>query len=274
MKYAPSITLIVALWCSCVGCRAQIGNTAQEGCSAAMRGRSDKASVASFVSKIWSSQGLVALNPAELIEFRWADLAGDGKCELVFTTWGAAFTNLYIEWQDNSQVLQGEANLRTKVAMKKTFLSSIRDLDGDGKKEIIMDSYLGAGGRRGANPTPEWPQVYRLHGEKYVPASKDFPDYYENEILPDLNQKITSTPQSQNTVLAALEMQRDKIQRVLGINLDAGLGEARQWATSKNPEMIENAMIVFRDIPGHEDEANAAEKAWKQAQQLQREPAQ
>jgi hypothetical protein len=58
---------------------------------------------------------------------------------------------------------------------------------------------------------------------------------------------------------------RDKIRRVLGRDPNAGLENAGQWATSDNPDLIDDAVDVFRDIGGHEDEARAAEQARKEA---------
>jgi len=214
---------------------------------------------------------MAGLNPLELMEFRWVDLAGDGGCELVFTTWGAAVSHVNIEWQDSSQVLLGEASLVSREVYvggkKKTFESSIRDLNGDGKKEIIVSSYLDSEGRLGAGPV--WPQVYRVQGEKYVPASQDFPEFYDQQVLPGLDKAIAKTPQAEEAVMAALEMERDKIKRVLGRDPNAGLGEARQWAVSGNPVLIGYAVDVFRDIGGHDSEVNAAEQALKQARQRQ-----
>jgi hypothetical protein len=276
MKNASLVSLAFVLWCSCVACGAQIGDIALQGCSAAEHGRSDRAAVTAFMNKIFDSEGMGGLSPLELMEFRWVDLAADGRCELVFTRWGAAVTAINIEWQDSSQAIAGDAILVTRDLsrdwQKKIFKSSIRDMDGDGKKEIIVSSYLDPEGRLGADAA--WPQVYRLQGEKYVPASKDFPEFYDREILPDLDKEIAETPQAEETRVAALEMARDKIQRVLGRDPNAGLGKAQQWATSRNLEIIGYARDVFLDIGGHEAEANAAKQAWKQALQRQREAAQ
>jgi hypothetical protein len=283
MKGTTMVTLALALWSSnaAFGAQMGIGDIALERCSVAQRSRSDKPEVAAFLNKIHGLEDSPdALKPNEIQEFEWVDLVDDGACELVMTlSFGPNCAALEIDWQDHSQVLPGGANLETRdVSMggkEKIFKSSIRDLNGDGKKEIIMYSYLDpAGDRAGGGVTPVWPQVYRLEGEKYVPASKNFPEFYEDEVLPKLDREIGATPYPGDTVVAALEMQRDKIQRVLGLDPQAGLGEARQWATSGNPEMIEDARDVFLNIQGHEAEARAAEEAEKQALQRQREAAQ
>jgi hypothetical protein len=58
-------------------------------------------------------------------------------------------------------------------------------------------------------------------------------------------------------------MERDKILRMLGRDPTAGLQQAREWAASSDPDLIDDASIVFRDIGGHEDEARAADAALK-----------
>src|ERR1019366_910067 len=223
-------------------------------------GRSDKASVAAFLNKrIGSEDPLWVLKPNEILEFKWVDLAGDGRCELVMMlSYGPDVSVLEIDWKDQAQVLTGVASLK----------DGIRDLDGDGKKEIILYSYLDLAGRR-ADATPMWPQVYRLKGEEYIPASKDFHEFYDLEILPELDKEIAKPthlePTTDELFVAALEMQRDKILRVLGRDPNAGLEKARRWTKSDNPVMIDNAVVVLSDIGGHEEEARAAEEARRPA---------
>jgi len=45
----------------------------------------------------------------------------------------------------------------------------------------------------------------------------------------------------------------------------AGVQQAREWAAGSDPDLIDDATIVFRDIGGHEDEARAADAALKRA---------
>lgn len=270
------VILSFGLMCNCatLGQQTGIGDIAQEGCRVAQRGKLNKVSVAAFINKSTGSEDSSwTLKPNEIQEFKWVDLAGDGRCELVMMlSYGPNASTLEIDWKDHYQALKGEANLKEATrdlygdGKKEIIKSAIRDLNGAGKKEIALYSYLDpAGGRAAGGVTPVWPQVYRLEGEKYVPASAEFPDFYQREVLPELDKEIAGTPSIQEPVLAALEMQRDKIQRVLGRDPNAGLEKARQWAKSDNPELIEDAKDVFLDIGGHEEEVRAAEQAGKVA---------
>ena len=251
MRTAPLAALILVLCCNCstLGAQTGIGDIASKGCSAAQRAKSDKASVAR----------LLDMKPNEIGEFKWVDLAGDGRCELVMgVSGGPNVSFVWVYWQDHFQALMGEASLK----------DAIRDLNGDGKKEIIMDSYLDSAGKSaGFEGFHVWPEVYRLQGEQYVPASKDFPGFYDLEILPKLDKEIAETPALQTGAAAALEMERDKILRVLGRDPNAGLERARYWMKSDDPQIVWDAYLVFADIPGHEAEANAAKQAEAQASQ-------
>jgi hypothetical protein len=143
--------------------------------------------------------------------------------------------------------------------------SVIRDLNADGKDELVIQTRLGT--YRGASPTAVWPAIYQLKDGKYVEASRDFPNFYDDEVLPEFQDQIAETQKQIATglkgeaQLAVLEMSRDKILRVLGRDPTAGLAKARAWADSANPDLVGDAIAVLRDIGGHEDELRAAELA-------------
>lgn len=264
MKSLLLENLIVLLLCSSFTAHgwSQVESIPWEASNIAKLNKLDKGAVAAFLNRD-RDPGTEAVSPYDIEQFKWVDLAGDGLSELLVETHHPALSALSIYWHEGSgayrsQTLVGEMN-------------GIQDLDGTGSKEIIMDSYLDVSGRRAAGtPTPIWPQVYRLDGEKYVPASKDFHEYYDLKVLPKLDKKIGEAPAGRETVGAALNMERDKIERVLGRDPNAGLDNARRWARSDNPDLIDDAVDVFRDIGGHEDEARAAEQAKKQALERER----
>jgi len=135
-------------------------------------------------------------------------------------------------------------------------------------------------------PEGEWPQVYRLRDGKYVEASRDFPSFYEKQILPQLDQAIIKARQDvaaprpagipsgnpwveykllKERYLAALIMAKDKILRVIGRDPTAGLAQAREWMASSDPVLVDDAKAVLEDIGGHEEDVRAAKLALERA---------
>jgi len=183
--------------------------------------------------------------------FTWVDLAGDGRYELLAIYHSRCCSVLYIYWQDapGKVSVQGYS---TAGELDKT----IRDLNGDGKRELVLYAYLKSSGP-GVGPTAMWPQVYRLQNGSYVEASRDFPSFYDTEVLPQLEHDIGKARESPRDQ-AVLVMERDKILRVLGRDPNAGLAQAREWVKSPDSRLVADARVVFDDIGGHEQELNAA----------------
>jgi hypothetical protein len=226
----------------------------------------------------------IVIKPSDVHQFEWVNLADDGKLELAVVSSpspGPCCAALNIYWQD------APGNIREEGYGNAGNLKEvIRDLNGDRKKELVLYAYLDSDSYRGGiHPTGMYPKVYSLKDNKYVEASRDFPEFYDSEVLPDLEKKVKdlrawiakpppSNPARPHALpyagLAAAEMERDKILRMLGRNPTAGLDLARQWVHSDNPDVIEDAAVVFRDIGGYEDEARAADAAFKRAFAAQR----
>jgi len=216
------------------------------------------------------------------MDFAWVDLAGDGKYELVVTTESRSGSGTSIFWQDapgkvREQYYDGSNDLD----------KMIRDIDGDGIRELILIESLG-----GTPGSPEWPAVFRLQYGRYVEASQDFPKYYDTEVLPQLEKYISRSRQevaeqqgkpkptplpyeTQQMVddkwrrpkinLADALLERAKILRVLGRDPNAGLAEAREWIKSSDPVLLEDALFVFADIGGHEQERRVAQRLAQEA---------
>jgi hypothetical protein len=200
------------------------------------------------------------LRPGEIPDFGWFDLAGDGKYELAMVKSSRCCGFLILYWQE------GPGKFRYLSYRGAGDLSdTIRDLNGDGKKELILYDYVGSATDWGASPSPTYPRVYRLEKGEYVEASRDFSNFYDNKVLPDLNKEIAESQNGSLSLHAVQIMERDKVLRMLGRDPTAGLQQAREWATSSDPDLIDDSSIVFRDIGGHEDEARAADAALKRA---------
>lgn len=236
---------------------------------------------ASITSTPWSTSNASALNafgkadiaqlltnsggfaipakPNDIGKFTWADLQGNGNLELVATmdVNGRGFFNaLYVLWRGpmgrmTAQEIDGW--------MIRDLQKVIRDLNGDGRDELIIPTVLYQYNTAG---TYTWPVIYRLKNGKYVEASRDFPKFYGDKILPGLEQQIaeyqSNSGRANQDMAAVLIMERDKIIRTLGRNPTAGLHEAYRWMNTDEPFLLLAAAATFKDIGGHQEEVNAA----------------
>lgn len=207
-----------------------------------------------------------AFTEKNIWEFGWYDLADNGEYELLYT----GSTGPCCVWlgilSRNATVASGQAFHNVG-----TLKDTVRDLKGDGRKELIIWKDLAQPGTWvPAAQTPRWPSVYRLNHGKYVESSRDFPNYYDREVLPALNKQITdlggqtaayqSAPGLQ-TRLAIAITEKDKILRALGRDPVAGLNHAYRWMSSRNPQVLQCAIAIFQDIGGHQQEVHELETA-------------
>jgi hypothetical protein len=214
----------------------------------------DKAAVVKFLNERTGKLGSV-VTPQEVWEYEWVDLAGDGKYELVVTgSSGPCCVGLTIINRDTAGKLSAQ-NFEGAGQLSQT----IRDLNGDGKKELVLWPEIAEPGTWAPSiADPRWPAVYRLEKGKYVEASRDFPNFYDTEILPKLKADISNA--RNNDVRAILTLERDKILRVLGRNPVAGLNQAYQWMNSDDSQLLQCAVATFRDIGGHDKEMREAQQ--------------
>lgn len=223
----------------------------------------NKDAVVKFIDDWSGSAGTPdAVTSDEVRRFRWVDLAGNGKYELI--TLGSSgpccvFLTIF-EKNDAGKVtiqsFNGGGDLH----------KTIRDLNGDGKNEIILSKLVV---ENSGQLKFYWPAVYRLEDGKYVEASRDFPIFYDDQVLPKLNVEIAKAraaakgeagPEKPQVERAAgIVMERDKILRVLGRDPTAGLNHAYQWLNSDDPYLLQDAEVTFKEVGGHEAETRTAQ---------------
>jgi hypothetical protein len=221
--------------------------------------------------------------------------AGDGKYELAIGyAYGPDISYYTVFWWDGPGKIRSQGFDGVGDYSEQWYDGPIAaDLNGDGREELIQFyslEYHARPWRTKFIPRGTWPRVYRLRDGKYVEASRDFSSFYQNKILPKLDQAIvearkdvkeradekTKPPAGIDPnddaywhlparYLAALIMCRDKILRVIGRDPSAGLAQAREWMTSPDPVIVDNASVVFRDIGGHDEEVRTAEAATDRA---------
>ncbi len=146
----------------------------------------DKAVISKFYDTVLESP---AGEGVEMGGLAWVDLAGDGKYEMLITWVSRHWAHLDIFWQDAPGKLRTQSFDGASPDPNQT----IEDLNGDGKKELILGSKLDSDFRTPLLPRPvaSWPQVYRLRNGRYVEASRDFPRFYDTEVLPELEKGIS-----------------------------------------------------------------------------------
>jgi len=245
----------------------------------------DKAAVLRVVQRIDDSD--FSLSDYGEFEFDWYP-AGDGKYELaVSSSTGPDISHLDIYWRDAPGKFRSQNFGILAFARIEEWYegAEFADLNGDGKEEIILFEPLDSDDsaimfRRKFIPNATWPKVYRLRDGKYADASRDFPNFYQNKILPQLAKAIVQATNAEpgpnidpsyeewqlpERNLAALIMCRDKILRVIGRNPTAGLAQARKWMRDSDPVFVDNARIVLQDIGSHDQEVRAAKVATDRA---------
>jgi hypothetical protein len=126
--------------------------------------------------------------------FTWANLAVDRRYDLVvvFEPEGTSLTNIAaiyrrgpsgkigVETIDGDGIaLNGNRGLETPKL--------IQDLDGDGKYELVVPQEWGSTRATSAVISLK---VYRLSNGSYIEASRDFPKFYDTQVLPGLEDEI------------------------------------------------------------------------------------
>lgn len=147
----------------------------------------DRDSIQKFVN---SPEGFL---PVNVLQFEWADFAGNGKYALV-VVWntGRVGEAISIYRQNDVGKIDKQRIELEGYGYEGPLRDAIRDLKGDGKKELIINSGFGDGRSMGETPLTQWPMVYRLRGGKLVEASREFPGFYDKEVLPLLEEKIAT----------------------------------------------------------------------------------
>lgn len=170
----------------------------------------------------------------------------------------------------------------------------LEDLDGEGKDELIVSDGFGEGPSQAESPLVLWPKVYQLRNGKYIETSREFGSFYDRQVLPKLEESIATletrlaletqakasaeaimqkyrsplvnralhlSEEESNAIrdseqLVGIEMERDKILRVLGRDPMAGEKEARQWMTNPDPWIRNASVAVFGDLGDNTSELN------------------
>lgn len=224
----------------------------------ALRGL-DKPGVVALLAAIPGNDALPVPGAQDINEFMWADLQGNGSYELLVTydVNKRGFYNAILIYTRNGDRVRWEEIRGWNI---EDLPKVTRDIDGDGKDELIIPSQLPSDTYRGAAGMAIWPAVYRLKDGQYMEASGDFPAFYESEVLPALQERVAAREKNAANrratehQVAIAEMARDKALRIIGKDPTAGLNRAREWMMSSDPQLRQDAAAVLGDIGGQEDD--------------------
>jgi len=147
--------------------------------------KSDRAQPDHWSGAISFDGDISGLSTYHTRDFKWVNLAGGTEYQLAVAVppLGSSGVNSLIIFNKDFTG-QTTANLVSGVGVS---TRDIRDLNGDGKKQLIItDGY--ETGPAGAGVY--WPKVYTYAPGSITDSSKKFEAYYDKEVLPKLSNKI------------------------------------------------------------------------------------
>lgn len=139
----------------------------------------------------------------------------------------------------------------------------VRDLDGDGYWELVLEIGFAEGERAIASR----PVVYQWTISAFEDASVRFPDFYrgvlrrvDGEIQAQTQRVVEAETNRQagsphpdvealQEALATQQMTRDRILWMLGVDRQAPLDRARNWTASSNSRLRRLATVLLSEIP-------------------------
>ena len=221
---------------------------------------SEKIKIAKFVNAN-RPHDVMEILPVNVVDFGRASVGG-GKSDflVLFDFSERGYSNrLWVYSRDGAGALKIQEIEGWKMGPLKQM---VQDLNGDGTDELIIPMSLGGGSWTPTPATPVWTAIYRLENGRYVDDSRDFANYYDAEVLPQLDKAITAAKSQGYADGAAMDiLEKNKILRVLGRDPVAGLSQAYQWMNSDNPILLQCAVATFGDIGGHDKEVRALRQA-------------
>jgi len=222
-----------------------------------------KRQVGDFVNVLMKADysGLCNQHGEEIGEYMFMDLNNDNTYELILTSDGTCGRKIYntvviVSRRDDEFGYQVLYHLYNVLDLS----TIIKDLNRDGRQELLITKVFSD--YCGTCPKAFWTHIYTLREGKYVEASRNFPDYYFNQVIPRLEKKISELQAKQyvsedmkrkkEIILSCYYVELDKALRFFSIDNTAGFERAKEWMVSDIPELRRNAVAVFQEIINEE----------------------
>ncbi|HTT74684.1 MAG TPA: HEAT repeat domain-containing protein, partial [Candidatus Binataceae bacterium] len=184
----------------------------------------------------------------DLCSFRFVDLKRNGVLSLVLgadVSGRGLCRQFYIVDKDRHgfQIygLDGEWGQGSDVA------SSLKDLNNDGKLEILYEDELGS---RATSCVPSWTVIYAWTGAGYTNVSARYKEFYRKR-LAELKAKLSAHPppgSAEYGMAECLPVEAARIKKFLGIFSNGDIDRVSQLAKSKDPAKRELAAYELAGI--------------------------
>ena len=179
---------------------------------------------------------------ASVCSAMFADLAGDGSYQLIASIdqSGRMFCNQVVVFR--------KTHTGFKSAMLETWWLDdvskyVEDLRGNGRKELLVPQSLTF--YAGAKCMAAWTRVFRIIDGSLSDVSSEFPNFYSSRL-----NELRHNLRKNSEYSVCLEIEADKIKRVMGTVPDAGLAKALAWMKSGDANLRLKAVCVLSDIGG------------------------
>lgn len=240
-----------------------------------------KPAIWKFVNSLWGNKD-IGPGYGKLCEFRFANLRNSGKLSLV-VSYDAGGTADCDDVDVFDKTRTGIADYSFPVGGGAAYFDDIADLNGDGRYELILDTFLAAP-LGGDHCWATWPVIYAWTGDGYGDVSSQFKNYYQKQLTKMRRQLAAPQPTPAAPPVETYESQppgveahfgsrlagpsptatppeqpdrkgldcdkayEAKLERFLGVSRDAGMSDAIKWANSDDPQDRKFAALVLDDI--------------------------
>ena len=184
---------------------------------------------------------------ANLGDYRLVDLDNDGRLELVAAvdySGRAFYTQLAVFTNKEGRIVLAEVSGWAINDLDQV----IKDLDHDGRKELLLDRMPHY---RGADTIPGFPDIYQYDGSTLIQVDRQFKDYYLKQQLPRIQKDLVDL----RAAAAEIQKQVTTAQNKLGQEkLAAGEQESLHDELNHNTSILENCRGNIVDLQAQIDE--------------------
>jgi hypothetical protein len=185
--------------------------------------------VSKFINSLPGVSGVI-----HVCAFQFADFHNSGELSLVVSDDGGGTADC------NDVDILEKSGAGTEIYSFSGFFDEVKDINGDGHQELIIDQVFAAGSQTG-HCTATWPVIYAWNGNGYADVSSKYRKYYEQ--LRSLPNSSASDVKWQDCAKASTA----KIERFLG-SRNAGIIDATEWSSSDDQETRQFGIQILADI--------------------------